>query len=580
MWISNNVIYPPCLNLSSISQMKNSFKQELPDVFVAIGYESIYNDYKEINIHSLLSDIPTVSLLDYIIEQNNRVIYSFGASNKQREMLHETCRYLSKDTRKKVRAFMCQHEYISYIDNYGSILFMGLALQDFTPLTGSELPICQDEYESVFKAVIYCNQRWIDEQEKGIKANTSIDIGDISMLVDLPIVEFKLHKDFKVQLYKACRFFDFCEQHPKYSNDLKTFCNKRSAKNWKDYLLKLFGFLECSLHSRYVTLLTDTLEDIPFFDQYIINIDECGNLWEGNNALSYFRDHFLLKVSPSTYLLINANFLIDKFYQGMRFDFFKALGGASSSYETYPNFSTCLSQDFSELYLFGGLIKKIYNERQNAIVLTGEDFKQRKITAEPDLYLRIGEYLFLFEYKDVTLGDDIKFSQDISRIKNGICDRICKYGKKRKGAGQLLYNIRRVFEGDLVKDLDPGVFNVSKVYPIIVTTDRSFSAMGVNRFVIQEFSTWIKSSPIISSTFITVPIIVELDTLVLCANMLHEGTLTLQGLLDGYIQSGMWGSLEVYAKDGCLKGKVWNESDIKFLFEDFFGKEAGEELLP
>ena len=52
--------------------------------------------------------------------------------------------------------------------------------------------------------------------------------------------------------------------------------------------------------------------------------------------------------------------------------------------------------------------------------------------------------------------------------------------------------------------------------------------------------------------------------------MLHEGTITLQGLIDGYIQSGMLGSLDAYVKDRDLKGKVWNESDVKFLFKDFF----------
>lgn len=560
--------------------MQNSSEQKLPDVFVAIGYKSIYNDYNEIDIHTLLVNIPTLSLLDFIIEQNNRVIYSFGASDKQRQMLHETCRYLNKDTRDKVHAFMYQNGHISYVDNYGSILFMGLALQNFTPHASddSELSICQDEYESVFKTIIYCNQRWTDEQIEGIEEGSSIE--DVSMLIDLPIVELKLHKDFKVQLYKAFCFFEFCEQNPKYSEDLKTFCKKRSTENWKDYLFKLFGFFESSLKNRYIKLDTYALKDISFFDQYIINIRDCGNLWEGRNALQYFRDHFLLKVTQNIYLLINANFLIDKFYQGMRFDFFKALEGTSSRYKTYPDFSTCLSQDFSEPYLFGELIKKIYNQKQNTIVLTGEDFRQQKISAEPDLYLRVGEYLFLFEYKDVTLGDKIKFSQDIIKIKEGICDRICKYDKKKKGAGQLLHNMHRIFVQDLMKDLDPDVLKVSRVYPIIVTTDRSFSAMGVNRFVIQEFSKWIQSSTITSNRTIAVPVIMELDTLALCANMLHEEALTLQSLLDEYIQSEMLGSLDVYVKDRYLKGKVWNKSDVNFLFKDFFEEETGEESSP
>lgn len=576
--------------------MKNSSKQNIPDIFVTIGYKDIYDDYDNVDIHSLLADIPTVSLLNFVIERNNRVIYSPGSGDKQRQMLHETCKYLDRDTKKKVRKFMDRqlrsNYQINYIDNTGCILFMGLALQNFTPYApdDSELLICQDEYEAVFKAIIYCNQRWIDEQQKGIRAvsNPSWEDEDIYMLIDLPIVEFKQYKDFIVQFYKAWCFFDFCEQSPKYLEDLKTFCAQRAVSHWKGYLLKLFGFLEASIkniENPYIKLPKGTLGDLSsFFDQYIINIEDCGNLWEGHNALQYFRDHFLLKVSPDTlkvspdtYLLINANFLVDKFYQGMRFDFFKALKATSSKYKNYPDFSTRLSQDFSESNLFWRLIKQIYNENQDALILTGEDFRQQRITAEPDLYLRIGNRLFLFEYKDVTLGDSIKYSHTIRRIKEGICDRICRYDKKKKGAGQLLYNIDRIFTKDLVRDIDPDIDLASKVYPIIVTTDRSFSAIGVNRFVIQEFSKWMKS-PLSIPCLVTVPIIMGLDTLILCADMLHEGVLTLHDLLDGYIQTNKLASLDVYVKDTHLKGKVWSKSDLEFLFGDFFEDEAIEDV--
>lgn len=571
--------------------MKSSPKQNIPDIFVTIGYKDIYDDYDNVDIHSLLADIPTVSLLNFVIERNNRVIYSPGSGDKQCQMLHETCRYLDRDTKKKVRKFMdrqLQSNYqINYIDNTGCILFMGLALQNFTPYApdDSELLICQDVYEVVFKAIIYCNQRWIDEQAEGIRALSNPSREDVSMLIDLPIVEFKQHKDFIFQLYKAYCFFDFCEQSPKYLEDLKTFCAQRAVSHWKEYLLKLFGFLVASIRNPYIKLPKGTLGDLSsFFDQYIINIEDCGNLWEGHNALQYFRDHFLLKVSPDTlkvspdtYLLINANFLVDKFYQGMRFDFFKALKATSSKYKNYPDFSTRLSQDFSESNLFWRLIKQIYNENQDALILTGEDFRQQRITAEPDLYLRIGNRLFLFEYKDVTLGDSIKYSHTIRRIKEGICDRICRYDKKKKGAGQLLYNIDRIFTKDLVRDIDPDIDLVSKVYPIIVTTDRSFSAIGVNRFVIQEFSKWMKS-PLSIPCLVTVPIIMGLDTLILCADMLHEGVLTLHDLLDGYIQTNKLASLDVYVKDTHLKGKVWSKSDLEFLFGDFFEDEAIEDV--
>lgn len=141
-------------------------------------------------------------------------------------------------------------------------------------------------------------------------------------------------------------------------------------------------------------------------------------------------------------------------------------------------------------------MQQIYSDSDEVTMFTGEELKEKGIVGEPDLYLRVGKTLHLFEYKDITLGDTIKYSPNIDEIRQGICNILCKYGKKNKGAGQLLYNIKRIFQDGLMNELDPGVSYVSKVYPIILTTDRSFSAIGVNALVIQEFSNMIKNNSI------------------------------------------------------------------------------------
>lgn len=550
-----------------MSKVKSRIKSSIPEIFVVLGYDGIYSDYKSVKAHDLLKNIPTLSVLHYITQKTNQITYSFGNQSLQREMVYEMKQYLPKTVRKNVQEFIGKHKAISYIDFYGSILLMGLALQNFTPHEedDKELPLCQDEYEAVFKAVIYCNQRWTDKQRQGVDNRISKDIVSMSLLIDLPIVEFKLHKDFKVQLYKAICFFEFCEEDQEFSQHLASFCSNKKTENWEEYISRLFCFWGASLGSSYIEVGNSNELDILFFDQYIVNIQECNNLWEGHNALNYFRNHFLFKFKDDTYLLLNANLLIDKFYQGMKFDFYQSMKGA---YKTFPDFTSALGQKFSEPYLLYRLMQKIYSESSAEVTMfTGEQLQQNGVVGEPDLYLRIGNTLYLFEYKDVTLGDKIKYSQNIDEIKQGICDKICKYGKENKGAGQLLYNIKRILQEGLMNELDSNVSCVSKVYPIILTTDRAFSAIGVNALVIQEFSNMITQNPVEGKVFISVPIIMELDTMILCAKELHDGTIILSNVLDEYLlEKNRLTPFSAYVYDKYIKTKTPELSEDEFLF--------------
>ena len=208
-------------------------------------------------------------------------------------------------------------------------------------------------------------------------------------------------------------------------------------------------------------------------------------------------------------------------------------------------------------------MQKIYSESSAEVTMfTGEQLQQNGVVGEPDLYLRIENTLYLFEYKDVTLGDKIKYSQNIDEIRQGICDKICKYGKKNKGAGQLLYNIKRIFQEGLMNELDSNVSCVSKVYPIILTTDRSFSAIGVNALVIREFSNMITRNPVEGKVFISVPIIMELDTMILCAKELHNGTMVLSDVLDEYLlEKNRLTPFSAYVYDKYIKTKIPEQSE-------------------
>mgnify|MGYP006979102477 CR=1 FL=1 len=106
----------------------------------------------------------------------------------------------------------------------------------------------------------------------------------------------------------------------------------------------------------------------------------------------------------------------------MKFDFYTTLKNHSLKnakgkvIASYADFSSCFGRDFSEPLLLHSLMTDIFADKVDAIY-TGDQLKDLGVVAEPDLYMRIGDSLYLFEYKDVTLSDEVKFSADSDKMK-------------------------------------------------------------------------------------------------------------------------------------------------------------------
>lgn len=91
--------------------------------------------------------------------------------------------------------------------------------------------------------------------------------------------------------------------------------------------------------------------------------------------------------------------------------------------------------------------------------------------------------------------------------------------------------------------------------------------------MIQEFSNMIKNNPIYKEVFISVPIIMELDTMILCAKELHDGTIILCDILDEYLlEINRLTPFSTYMYDNYLKKKTPEASEMEFLFGEVLHK--------
>ena len=219
------------------------------------------------------------------------------------------------------------------------------------------------------------NKIWTDQQLSKDKHPLS----DMLLKMDIPIVESKHYKDFRPQLYKANQFFTFCENDSIFNSYLSFFVQDKNVRNWGDYVVLLFNIYSYSINN--CILPHGNANEQQFLSQYVIDPkDESVRIiWDkGTEGMKYLRDHFLYAMSDGNYLLLDANLLIDKIYQGLKFELYKTIQAHSlpnakgKPYNGLHDFNSTLGEVFSERHLLYELIGKIYNGG-NALCFTGDE---------------------------------------------------------------------------------------------------------------------------------------------------------------------------------------------------------------
>lgn len=508
----------------------------IPDGFICIGYKLVYGNLP-FNPESSLSGLPLYDVIHYVIERQNAVQYTLGSKDDQDKLIdefHSLLRFTPKYNLKLARK---KYSKLFLFDNMATLLFIMLATEY---CDNSSRLLTNAEIERVYQAYLYCNDYWTDKQVNGIEPLIpQKNLPGMYLMADIPIIEFKFHKGFKSQLFKAGQLFKFMETNEPYSTYLKMFYKEQNITNWKSYIEFIFSFYTSIIEKCIVKIDEKDSYVKPFFDRLCIDLtsDEGHSLWTNKNIM-YLREHPLLKANDGFYFAINPNLIIDRIYQSLKFDIFdamianKAVSKSGKLIKDRPTFFSMLGNDFSEHNIFYSVIEKAFSGIATEMY-SGSKLKQVGIKAEPDYYVRIGDSLLLFEYKDLTLSDEVKQSYDYEKVKNAILDRLCKDdGTTRKGAGQLLFTANEIMTNKSMQNIDPESLNVKRIYPVVVTTDRSFNSMGVQHLIIEEASTIINKYSIPS--YISNPFIIDSDDILFISKKINDGNIDFISLLDEY----------------------------------------------
>ena len=519
--------------------------------------------------------ISLYNVLQFILERQAKVQYTPDDTKAHTDLLKEMKSNLSQDAQQKLEEKKKSNS-LCVFSNMSTLRFIMLALQTCDWKTSNTLT--RTNIENIYKAYLICNEQWTNLQNEEIKSlKEQKNIPTILIITDVPIVEFKTYKECIPQIYKAIKLFSFMSKARPYDTYLSRFLEEKKANNWNDYITMLLDLYSETFNNSIVNIKNNTTPQ-SFFDSICVNETECYKLWEEKNMI-YLREHPLLKIQKDTYMVLNPNFLIDKIYQGVKFDIFRAMvngevkdrKGRKFTKERFGDFSSMLGEDFSETEMFYSIMSKAFNNKVDKII-TGAEMEHANILAPSDYYIRINNTVFLFEYKDVTISDKVKNSCKYEEIKKAILDRISKdENNDRKGVGQLLFSIEQInteYKNQL-KNLDPDFDNVDTFYPIVITTDRTFTSLGINNIVVTSFTELKKGRTSLDNVIIKNPIVLDIDTLFLMSRRIQDGNIDFTKIVENYLSSNnLFSSFYTFYREIYKDHLTLNEEDTSFLFGD------------
>jgi len=340
-------------------------------------------------------------------------------------------------------------------------------------------------------------------------------------------LEFEHRKNYQLQFIKVYNFFQFCESDSEYSGYLKEFLKRKDLSDYNSYLLSIIDpYLVMITNSETSSILGvdhDNKYAINFFNAFLIN-DQCV---EANEDYLQLREFPLYLGKDGHYTFLFNNFFIDKLYQGFLFDFAKVLKEAGIVSMSYPKLKTDLGNRFSEKILFYKVMEQCFNTYGKK-QWNGSELKIFLNKGEPDYYLRSGDKIFLFEFKDYTIGTEIKHAKSGTAVIEKILTRLSG------SLVQLTNCIKTIMDGTY-QTLGIDNFNSSQVmiFPILVFTDLSLEADGVNYILKRKLNDLIKEKGLIKYRIKDLTII-NLDSLMAFQDLFRNGHINLAACIKSY----------------------------------------------
>lgn len=512
---------------------------------VAIGYDAIFEDFKEVNPVKLISDIPSINSLEklgYFIAQvhtNERSLSTqieflkMWSSNLPNEIMSKINDFISRVTSDGKSAF-------NFINNIAALILIEIILENYNDLEKVD-NLTPEQELNLFKAYLWCNQYWTDKQGSIFpEVKTTDDLISMIFPTQLPYMEILEFKDFRIQFLKAIYFFKFCETNEVFSSYINAFIKDYNLDSWQTYLINILS-LYVRRFDEFKTPSIMNFQDEhvlikDFLNQFCLDVQQFVTTDDFNSI----RKTPIYKIDHNNYLFLNLNFFVDKLFQGVQFEMFRVIRKNNLEYNgkqiaEFDQFRSIYAEQISEAGIFYESIRFSF-EKCGYKLLDGKQLKKVLKEGEPDFYIRDKSKIYLFEYKDVIINAKVKHSYDFERIKSEISKKmVSNQMGNQKGIRQLFNSISNIKNGEYRDVDDYDNLENCTIYPIIVFTDYSFNLPGMNYYLNKEFNKLIDDCNLTQKHKIKDLTIIDLDTFLKFQDLFRDKKLKINNCLNDFI---------------------------------------------
>jgi hypothetical protein len=419
----------------------------------------------------------------------------------------------------------------------------------FDNLTLEETQTEAEAEVNIFKAYLLLNTLNI-KKEKNLKETTK-NLGELKLaafgltqsFAYNEIQNFDIYENFTCQLIKSVFLFEFLETNNKTKLLFLEFLKHYDSNSGKDFITKLLPLVISSIQNTkegYLDIVVDQdsnfEKNCAFLENLIVDNHNKDALTDID--FRYIRSNPFYKITIGTYRIIFKLFLIEKLFKALYFNL-NEINNQLVDTPNLKNFRSFYCDEFSEKFLLYKVFKGIYNNRY--IEFSGEEILKLGYQAEPDYYIRNGNYLFLIESKDILINADVKTSFDFGLLETEFKKKLYFENKKgkdvKKAVLQIVNNIERVLKKEFSFDKNYKERSIN-IYPILVLHDRQFNVVGLNVII----NSWFKAE-IAKLTEAGLPtnkvkplVIIDIDTFILHQDLLKDKKIRLESILDKYYE--------------------------------------------
>jgi len=519
---------------------------------------AIYPDYNEIfgdekdkeDLEYFLKDIPTVNIIQLVSFISACLDINICNFKIQNFILTGLLGRLNRKEQLSI-----SHKINSINDRVQKIVFhpisclliLQVSTLNFKP--GRKKEFSSENARNILKAFLYCNSIYSKKMKGFIPGLSELNDTEknLGLFITMDVAQkyyFNPVKDIFEQSYKLKYFDEFLKNDieigGKYYEEFIKHKNVTSLLEiikftWNVYF-KIISFKKVfeSENVKYIINVDDNDQLIlEYFDSISIIEDELKiykqNYKEFDLDFKLIREKPLFKLNEKQFVVLSSNYFADKIFLSLMFEYFKFIKQCGFA-KKFEDFKSYYSEIFVEKYLLQTLLDFVFEKVKIDIKQSGDILKKKdKYNKDySDYYIRKKNKILLFECKDRLMKAETKYSYDFEKVSKDINEKFIEVGVDQfLKIIMSISNLEIPFE--ILKDVD--LKNLI-IIPIIVYTDITYSARGINQYINIIFEKKLQTLKL--DLKIQDIVLIHIDTIINYQELFHSKKVDFINVLERY----------------------------------------------